>query len=94
MLFLIIYFISKSICAFLRILRLRETGLVGEWEKRYVPSASKCMKINERKGISRLSLKHLSSAFVILIGGCLISLAAFIVEKLARFRRAMRVVVV
>ena len=41
-----------------RILRLQEAGLLfGEWEKRYVPSASKCMKVNELNGVPRLSLK-------------------------------------
>ena len=66
--------------AFYRILRLRETGLLDHWEKLYVPSASKCMKINERHRMPRLSIKHLSSAFIILIAGCFISLTAFITE--------------
>ena len=37
-----------SICL-VRILRLHEAGLFAKWEKRYVPSASKCMKLNELK---------------------------------------------
>ena len=80
---------------FVRTLRLQEAGLLVEWEKWYAPSASKCMKVNERNGIPRLSLKHLSSAFVILIASYVISLTAFaaenIVEKLIRFYRSSRV---
>ena len=54
----------------IRILRLREAeaGLIAEWDKWYTPSASKCMKINQRNYMPRLSLKHLSSPFVIFIG--------------------------
>ena len=81
-----------------RILRLQEAGLLcGEWEKWYVPSASKCMKVNEINGITRLSLKNLSSPFVILIDpDCRLpsSLVVFIVEKLIGFHRALRITVV
>ena len=80
------------------ILRLHETGLLAEWEKWYVPSVSKCMKVNERNGNPRLSLKHLSSAFVLLVTGCLVSFVAFVAErtlvKLAILHSAIRVVVV
>ena len=89
-----------------RILRLHETGLLAQWEKYYIPSTSKCMEINQRNGMPRLSMKHLSSAFVILIVGFLISLTALgseiLIGKIAcspslvglRFRRATHVVVV
>ena len=81
-----------------RILRLQEAGLIGKWEKWYVPSNSKCMKVNERKGMPRLSLTHLSSPFVILIAGYVISLLAFFMEniiaKVVRMYQTMRVVVV
>ena len=73
-----LFFVSH----FISILRLHETGLLSKWEKLYAPSASQCMKINERKGMPRLSTKHLSSAFVILIAGYLISLSAFVLEKI------------
>ena len=69
---------------FVRILRLQEAGLLVEWEKWYVPSTSKCMKINQRKGMPRLSIKHLSSAFIILIAGYLISLVVFVTETVVR----------
>ena len=80
---------------------MQETGLFAEWEKLYVPlqSESKCMKINQRDDKPRvLSLKHLSSAFAILIAGYLTSLVIFVVEnimeKLIRFHRASRFVTV
>ena len=69
----------------LRTLRLQEAGLINEWYKRYVPSASKCMKVNERNNKPRLSIKHLSSPFVILATNYLLSLLVFIAEKLIRF---------
>ena len=78
-----------------RILRLQEAGLLGgEWERWYVPSASKCMKVNKVNGVTRLLLKNLSSPFVILIAGYLLSLVVFIAEKLIGFHRALRVTVV
>ena len=81
-----------------RILRLQEAGLLGvgsEWEKWYVPSPSKCMKVNERNGVPRrLSIKNMNSPFVILIAGYLLSLIVFISEKVIRFHRALRVTVV
>ena len=68
--------------------------LFGEWEKWYVPSASKFMKVNEINGVPRLSLKNMSSPFVILIAGFLLSLIVFILEKIIYFHRASRIVVV
>ena len=77
---------------YFRLLRLQAAGLFGEWEKWYLPSTSKCTKVNERKEMPRLSLKNLSSAFVLLIAGYLLSLAVFITEKLIRFHRTLRAV--
>ena len=63
-----------------------------------MPSASKCQKINERNGIPRLSLKHLSSPLIILVSGYLISLVTIIteriVEKIGRLHQASHVVVI
>ena len=79
----------------LRILRLQEAGLLrGEWEKWYIPSSSKCMKVNELHGVPRLSLKNLSSPFIILIAGYILSFIVFVLEKIIRFHRALRVEVV
>ena len=72
---------------FPRILRLQAAGLFYEWEKWNLPSASKCTKVNERREMPfRLSLKNLSSTFVLLIAGYFLSLVAFIAEKLIRFQ--------
>ena len=69
----------------LRTLRLQEAGLINEWYKRYVPSASKCMKVNERNNKPRLSIKHLSSPFVILATGYLLSLISILRRKTYSF---------
>ena len=42
----------------------------------------------------RLSIKHLSSAFVILIAGCFMSLVAFAAEKIAEKTANFRVMTV
>ena len=68
-----------------RILRLREAGLLSEWEKWYIPLPSKCMELNKRIDKPQLSLKHLSSAFVILIVGCVLSTIVFILEMMPIF---------
>ena len=65
---------------------VQEAGLIGEWYNWYLLSASKCMNLNERKRIPRLSMKHLSSAFVILIAGYVASLVAFVGEKIVEKR--------
>ena len=73
--------------AFYRILHLHDTGLLDLWEKWYTPSNLKCLKLNQRRGIPRLSLGHLSSAFVILVAGYLVSMFVFLAEKLIHFQR-------
>ena len=97
-----IHFLLVILCCFVylrlffRILRLRESGLVDEWYKWYVPSISKCMKVNQRNRMPRLSIKHLSSAFVILAAGYIISFSVLVAERVARniiiFHRAAVVV--
>ena len=65
---------------------MQAAGLFYEWGKWNLPSTSKCTKVNERKEMPfRLSLKNLSSAFILLISGYLLSLVAFIAEKVIRF---------
>ena len=65
-----------------RILRLKESGLLNEWGSWYIPSTSKCMELNKRNEKPKLSIEHLSSAFVILIVGYIISAAVFVIEKI------------
>ena len=92
-----VYIINNIYFLRFRILRLREAGLLSdgvEWGK--WSSSSRCMKVNELKGGNRLSLslKHLSSPFVILAAGYLLALIVFVSEKIIRFHRALHVVVV
>ena len=66
-----------------RILRIKEAGLLSEWENWYVPKKTKCMQINQRdRKIPRISIGHLGSAFVILLAGYVISILVFIIEKM------------
>ena len=92
-----VYIINNIYFLRFRILRLREAGLLSdgvEWGK--WSSSSRCMKVNELKGGNRLSLslKHLSSPFVILAAGYLLALIVFVSEKIIRFHRALHAVVV
>ena len=73
-----------------RMLRLQEAGLLDEWTNWYLPPASKCMNLNERKRIPRLSMNHLSSAFVILIAGYVATLVAFVGEKIIMFSKSIQ----
>ena len=72
----------EYLSCFLRILRLSETGFFSEWKKWYVPSPLKCMEINKRVEKSKLSIRHLSSAFVILFVGSFLSTVVFALEKI------------
>ena len=65
-----------------RILRLKESGLLNEWGSWYIPSTLKCMELNKRNEKPKLSIEHLSSAFVILIVGYILSAAVFVIEKI------------
>lgn len=70
-----------------RILRFQQSGLTGFWESWYVPTSKRCTEINRRDKIPRLTIGHLSSAFVILFIGYVFSLLVFFFEKLKfRFR--------
>ena len=67
---------------FPRILRFAQAGLYDFWEDWHSPWPRKCMEINKkRKTASRLSLAHLSSAFLLLCIGYGISLVVFVWEK-------------
>ena len=63
---------------------MKDFGLFIEWGNRYVPSPSKCMELKQRdKKPPRLSIGHLSSAFVILLAGYALSILVFLIEKIA-----------
>ena len=65
-----------------RILQLKSAGLINLWETWYIPTVRKCTEINNKRKKNRLSLNHLSGAFLILAIGSVCSLVAFLVEKL------------
>jgi hypothetical protein len=78
----------NEIFLFYRILRLRETGLISYWEKNFQADPRPCLNDNSqrRRGRdksatpTRLSLKNLSGAFVILVVGYLIAFLVFLNE--------------
>ena len=59
---------------------MKAAGLIDHWETWSVPQPRKCMEINRQDDKRPLSLVHLSSAFVILIAGCVLSIMAFVFE--------------
>lgn len=73
------------------ILEMRDYGLVDVWTQWYQADVHKCHdkadKIVSRERTSsdnppRLSLKNLTGAFVILIGGIILSFLVYVAEKL------------
>ena len=68
-----------------------DTGLAMHWVKRYQPSAKGCLLQDYKKNVPAirvLTLKDLSSAFVLLLFGCSLSLLVFLIEKI-RFKIKM-----
>jgi hypothetical protein len=64
-----------------RMINLWETGLLIHWHSWYVPVPYRCLQVHRQKeNKPRLSMKHLSSAFVVLCGGCCASLILFVGE--------------
>ncbi len=68
----------------LRILRIREGGLVDFWIHMYTPPPSKCMEINQRDPLKQMSIRNFSSAFTILISGYILSVLVFVLEIFIR----------
>lgn len=68
----------------LRILHLKEAGLIDEWVMSwYVPiTSSRCMNTYQQDVTRRLSVSNLSSAFVILVAGYILCLATLFFEKI------------
>lgn len=56
-------------------------GLQDFWETWYTPNPRECIEITHQKNKPRLSLRHLSSAFAVLIVGMLISFVTFLLEN-------------
>lgn len=74
--------------AYIRILRVKSAGLLEEWEKWFTPTPFQCLKINQRDNSKRrLTLKHLSSAFVIIATGWVFSILVFVIENFTSFLR-------
>jgi ionotropic glutamate receptor len=75
---------------------MRDFGLLDFWAKWYQPDVRQCLekadnimqlKKSSKKDSTRLSLKNLTGAFVILIVGYLVSFVAFLAEKILRCRK-------
>ena len=64
----------------LRILAVWETGLLNYWNVKTPPIISKCLKTTESPKKVTLGMRHLSSAFILLIAGCTLSISVFFLE--------------
>jgi len=63
----------------------RDTGLALRWIESYQPSAKDCLLQDYKKkapSIRVLTLNDLSSAFVLFLLGCALSLLVFLIEKI------------
>lgn len=69
------------------ILELRATGLMDEWNKKFNPEPTEClMKYKEKANDkTRLSLRNLTSAFVLVVFGWVLSTIIFVAELVRRF---------
>lgn len=61
---------------------MRDVGLLDYWTRRYYPGRNKCSEplSTEISNQTRLSLSYLSSAFILLGCGLLISAIVFLIE--------------
>ena len=68
---------------------MHQAGLFNKWISNHSPNPRKCMELESRrdKDLRRLSLSHLSSAFIILGIGSSLSLFVFLLEKIYNGRR-------
>lgn len=67
-----------------------DTGLALHWIKSYQPPTKGCLLQDYKKNVPSirvLTLKDLSSAFVVLLMGCALSFLVFLVEKIRIIRR-------
>lgn len=76
-----IYIMKLNVCSS-RTLRIMQSGLNKHWDSWYIPTPRKWLIINRQDKIPRLSIAHLSGAFLILFAGYVLSLIAFIYEKI------------
>jgi hypothetical protein len=65
---------------------MQETGLLEEWINEFNPVATECLlkKKKNHKGHRQISLKNLTSAFILLIFGICVSFLVFVVELIYR----------
>jgi len=66
---------------------MSQAGLIRRWEAQYRPKVRQCTEINvkhkhDKNRLSKLSIGHLSGAFVALLTGCVASLTVFIGERI------------
>jgi len=69
-----------------------DTGLSHHWVKSYQPPAKGCLLEDYKKNVPAirvLTLRDLSSAFVLLLLGCAVSLLVFLIE-IIRYKFSIR----
>ena len=87
-----------EILVIIRIPELRDFGLLDFWAKRFQPDLRQCLdeagKIMQPKkstgrkdSLSRLSIKNLTGAFVVLAVGYLVSFLVFLAEKIVSLKK-------
>ena len=68
---------------FLRIVAVWETGLLDFWNIRTPSKIVKCLKREQKPEKVTLGMRHLSSAFILLIAGYILSICALFLEMMA-----------
>ena len=72
----------------IRILELRQFGLIQHWEKQFLPQPNECAtKYLEKPEKPRISLKNLSGAFLLLLVGISVAILVFIIEKIVYYHK-------
>ena len=71
-------------------MRLQSAGLIDYWQKRDYSAPDRCLNWIPPKTLSRLSLRGLSGAFVVLGAGYSLAVAAFILERFIQLFNSVR----
>ena len=80
-----------------RILELHQIGLVDFWDTWFRPMPPQCdgkpQNVNKKDKVMPISLKKVTGAFLVLLGGMSLSILAFLGEKIVSFRQRRLAVV-
>ena len=69
---------------------LESVGLTTRWNLEFYPAPERCLNWNPPLGLTKLSLRGLSGAFLVLGVGYALAFAVFIMERLIHWRNGWK----